>query len=282
MVPLSGFSTKPAGTGDRKKNDVPQVPETDFVDLESKYDHFKVGKDVEKTNLHTMSKKVIIDSGSSYIVMPTRDFNTFTKYLTEDFGIELYPQATLKGFDCTLEQFERMPDLVFGIHGQDVTIPRDSYVYREKGNKCVLLIQTMNLGGGYWYDSCSYDDKTGEYVNCHEKYQPALWILGDMFIHNYYSVFDLQGQKVGFAESKNHGVEQEQLIAQGAKEVPTPRQSLFHVITMTASWVIIILAVLYILQKGVQSAKKKLVKKGNKTQINEPLVSNANQRTQKI
>jgi hypothetical protein len=51
---------------------------------------------------------------------------------------------------------------------------------------------------------------------------------------------------------------------------------------MTASWVIIILAVLYTLQKGVQSAKKMLNKKGNKTQINEPLVANANQRTQKI
>jgi hypothetical protein len=170
MVPLTGFSTKAAGTGDHKKNEIKQVPITlpaaDFVDLESKYDHFRVGKDVEKTNLHTMSDKVIVDSGSSYIVMPTRDFDTFTKYLAEDFGIELYKEATLKGFTCTMEQFERMPDLVFGLHGQDVTIPRDSYVYREKGNKCVLLIQTMNLGGGYWYNSCGYDAKTQEYVDC--------------------------------------------------------------------------------------------------------------------
>jgi len=51
---------------------------------------------------------------------------------------------------------------------------------------------------------------------------------------------------------------------------------------MTASWVVIILAVLYIVQKGAQSAKSMLGQKVNKTQINEPLVSNASVRTQKI
>jgi len=44
-----------------------------------------------------------------------------------------------------------------------------------------------------------------------------------MFIHNYYTVFDLQGRKVGFAKSKNHDLKPQQLIAQGEKEIPTPR-----------------------------------------------------------
>jgi hypothetical protein len=73
-----------------------------------------------------------------------------------------------------------------------------------------------------------------------------MWILGDSFIHNYYTVFDLEGQKVGFAKSRNHDEKSQQLIAEGEKEIPTPRRSLFHVITMTASWVVIILAALYI------------------------------------
>ena len=46
-----------------------------------------------------------------------------------------------------------------------------------------------------------------------EKPVNRIWILGDMFIHNYYTVFDLQGQKVGFAKSKNHDLKPEQLIA---------------------------------------------------------------------
>jgi len=62
--------------------------------------------------------------------MPKRDFGTFTKYLNEDFGIELYDVKTLKAFNCTMEQFNQMPDLVFGINGQDVTIPRDTYLFR--------------------------------------------------------------------------------------------------------------------------------------------------------
>jgi hypothetical protein len=64
------------------------------------------------------------------MVMPHRDFNTFSKYLNEDFGIELYDLLELKAFNCTMELFKQMPDLVFGINGQDVTIPRDTYLFR--------------------------------------------------------------------------------------------------------------------------------------------------------
>jgi len=59
-----------------------------------------------------------------------------------------------------MEQFSKMPDIVIGLDGNDITIPRDSYVYKGK-NQCTLLLQTMNLGGGYWYNACEYDDQTG-------------------------------------------------------------------------------------------------------------------------
>jgi len=81
----------------------------------------------------------------------------------------------------------------------------------------------MDLGGGYYYNGCHYNETTGAYYDCHEVYQPAIWVLGDMFLHNYYTVFDLEGQKVGFAKSKNHDLKQEQLIAEGEKEIPTPK-----------------------------------------------------------
>jgi len=146
--------------------------------------------------------------------MPTRDFNTFSKYLKDDFDIELHNYASLKAFNCTMEQFSRMPDLVVGLYGQDVTIPRDTYVYKE-ADQCILLLQEMNLGGGYWYDACHYNETTGQYYDCEEMYQPAIWLLGDSFIHNYYTVFDLEGWKLGFAESKNHEIKPKQLIAEG-------------------------------------------------------------------
>jgi hypothetical protein len=99
----------------------------------SSTDKFKKGNDVQKTNLHTLSTQAIIDSGSSYIVMPTRDWNTFTKYLYDDFGVKLHKFGPLKAFNCTPELFDKIPDIVVGIDGHDVTIPRDTYVYIDKG-----------------------------------------------------------------------------------------------------------------------------------------------------
>ena len=77
---------------------------------------------------------------------------------------------------CNSSQFDDFPDLRFTVDGNNYYIPRESYVEREFGMKCVVRIM-------------HYDDM-------------PFWILGLNFFHNYYTVFDLENKKVGFAPSK--------------------------------------------------------------------------------
>ena len=75
---------------------------------------------------------------------------------------------------CSTETFEAFPDLRFEIDGLSYYIPRDSYVIRYFG-KCYLKLMTH--------------------------YTIPFWILGLNFFENYYTIFDQENLKVGFAPS---------------------------------------------------------------------------------
>mmetsp|Transcript_3416 Transcript_3416/g.5780 ORF Transcript_3416/g.5780 Transcript_3416/m.5780 type:complete len:167 (-) Transcript_3416:63-563(-) len=85
---------------------------------------------------------------------------------------------TLTQCECSEEQHESIPDITFKVDRQEYVIQRDQW-FERSGDKCVIKFMH----------------------GPHKDY----WILGLNFFNNYYTVFDYQNKKIGFAKSKFFG-----------------------------------------------------------------------------
>jgi hypothetical protein len=115
----------------------------------------------------TIPCPMVVDSGTSIIVAPSEEFSTINASL-----------PVLKS-DCS--NVKDMPTLTITIAGNKFTLESDFYVLRgadsNGADQCQLGIQGMNVAvtGGF------------------------LWIMGDPFMRKYYSIFDREQDRVGFA-----------------------------------------------------------------------------------
>ncbi|XP_053319647.1 cathepsin E-like [Spea bombifrons] len=119
--------------------------------------------------------EAIIDSGTSLITGPSSNI----KQLQEILGAT----STLFGeyiIDCSLAS--TLPSVTFTIGHRDYTLTSDQYVIKETSNKSHLCLTG--------FQAIDISTKTG-----------PLWILGDIFMSKFYSVFDREHDRVGFAKS---------------------------------------------------------------------------------
>jgi len=127
------------------------------------------GFDIGGKNLAcgTIPCPMVVDSGTSIIVAPNEEFAAINKTL-----------PVLKE-DCS--NVKSMPTITITIAGNKFTLESDFYVLRgadsNGADTCQLGIQGLSVvaTGGF------------------------LWILGDPFMRKYYSVFDREQDRVGFA-----------------------------------------------------------------------------------
>lgn len=146
------------------------------------------------------AKYAIIDSGVSYAILPTEDFNIIKRALG-DYGVKCSdPQGAHSSTatpTCECASFTQLPSIQMRLN--------HNARFREEN-------------GGQWFDlpPSSYMEKVGE-TGCgtlrltpsNEKFgkgNPSdYWILGDIFLQNYYSIYDYPNSKMGLVEARPLG-----------------------------------------------------------------------------
>lgn len=139
-----------------------------MVDLvEAAYWQIKLdGLKVDTDNLDIPSATTaIVDSGTSFITGPTTAIDSLSQKVgATPVGNGLYI--------ISCDNVKAMPDVIFDINGYDYTFEGKDMVL-QAGNICILSVMALNL---------------------------PMWILGDVFMRKYYTVFDMENKQVGFAD----------------------------------------------------------------------------------
>ncbi|NXD16633.1 PEPA protein, partial [Nothocercus nigrocapillus] len=109
--------------------------------------------------------QAIIDTGTSLLAGPTSAIANIQYALGADSEGEI---------SCS--SISSLPDIVFNINGYSFPVPASGYILESDGT-CSLALEGMDVSS-----------ESGE-----------LWILGDIFIHEYYVIFDRANDRVGLS-----------------------------------------------------------------------------------
>lgn len=150
---------------DRYTGEFTYLPLTELHQWRFKMDGVKLGHH----KVCISGCQAIADSGSSDIIGPKHEIEQFY----EQIGVRHHHGEVL--VDC--EKVPNLPKMVFTLNGKEFEISGEDYIIRFGRDKCRVMLK--GKGGG--------------------RYQ---WILGDVFMRQYYTKFDFGNQQIGFADTK--------------------------------------------------------------------------------
>eukprot|EP00168_Porphyra_purpurea_P001837 TRINITY_DN12179_c0_g1_i1.p1 TRINITY_DN12179_c0_g1~~TRINITY_DN12179_c0_g1_i1.p1 ORF type:complete len:382 (-),score=52.03 TRINITY_DN12179_c0_g1_i1:337-1482(-) len=125
------------------------------------------GMSVDGTS-YTSGTKAIVDSGTSILTAPSS--------VVASIAAQVGAKEIIEGEYMVACNYDTLPDFVFTIDGNDYTLTAYDYLLPD-GDLCLLGMIGLDM-----------PPPTG-----------PLWILGDIFMRKYYTVFDTANERVGFA-----------------------------------------------------------------------------------
>ncbi len=149
---------------DKFVGDLTWVPLSDETYWRIDMDEVKIG------SFSTGKTDAIVDSGTSLLTGPSADVRAIAN--------EIGAQPTITGqytIDC--EKLDSIPTMTWTIDGNEYSVEGKDLVLQSAG-MCIFAMMGMDF------------PKPG-----------PQWILGDVFMRKYYTVFDYEGTRVGFAEA---------------------------------------------------------------------------------
>jgi hypothetical protein len=124
----------------------------------------------------TFTQIGIADTGTSFLMGPQnyidQIFTQISATYNNDYGYVV---------SCTNGK-ANLPDISFMINGMSYNVSSSEYILAQDWlppNLCVVAIDGFNGGGGFGFN----------------------WIMGDVFLRSYCTVFDVGGKRIGFAKS---------------------------------------------------------------------------------
>jgi len=143
-----------------------------YVPLKSE-DYWRIALDDLKINGKSMTatKTAIVDSGTSLLAGPSAE--------VAKIGALLGATSIAGGKEWTIDCKKGGPDMVFTIAGKDYTFKFAEYTIASS-SMCLLAMTGIDVPAP----------------------NGPLWILGDVFMRKYYTVFDWGNKQVGFALAK--------------------------------------------------------------------------------
>ncbi|XP_074019291.1 gastricsin [Numenius arquata] len=149
--------------------DITWAPVTQELYWQVAVNEFAIGQSV--TGWCRQGCQAIVDTGTFLVTMPQQYIDSFLQAVGA--------QLTSYGYAVDCNQIQNMPTITFTINGTLFPLHPSAYVLNDNGY-CTLGIEATYLPS--------------------QNGQP-LWILGDVFLKEYYTVFDMANNRVGFAPS---------------------------------------------------------------------------------
>lgn len=137
---------------------------------------------VQFGNTSFESVQAAVDTGSSLIVLPVETADALNK------KIGAFKLPTGQAF-VRCESIPSLPDLTLNIAGHDYVLKPEDYILKMQEPLCLSGFLGMDLNTPFG----------------------KIWILGDVFLRKYYSVYDMKNDRVGFAPV-NSNIKQEDFL----------------------------------------------------------------------